>query len=69
MKDHSLFQRGDNKEIAKYIYNFKILLQNSGLVSTKLGAKHPWVKGFKVCSTEGPYPFPRSDNIEIVNIH
>ena len=24
---------------------------------TKLGTKHPWVKGIQVCSNEGPRPF------------
>ena len=27
------------------------------LISTKLGTKHPWVKGIEVCSNEGPRPF------------
>ena len=33
-----------------------------GSISTKLGTKHPWMKGIKVCSIEGPCPFPRWDN-------
>ena len=41
----------------------------TGPVSTKLGTKHPWVKGIQVCSNEGPRPFPRGDNYEIVKIH
>ena len=28
-----------------------------------------WMKGFQVCSTEGPCSFPRGDNYEIVKIH
>ena len=27
---------------------------------------HPWVKGMQVCSNEGPRPFSRGDNFEIV---
>ena len=27
------------------------------------------VKGIQVCSNEGPRPFPRGDNFEIVKIH
>ena len=40
-----------------------------GPISTKLGAMHPWVKGFQVCSNEGPHPFPRGDNKEIAKLH
>ena len=32
--------------------------------STKLGTKHPWVKGIQVCSNEGLRPFTRGDNNE-----
>ena len=28
-------------------------------ISTKLGTKHPWLKGIQVCSNKGPCPFPR----------
>ena len=45
------------------------LLQNQLSISPKLGTKHPWVKGIQVCSNEGPRPFPRGDNYEIVKIH
>ena len=31
-------------------------------ISTKLGTKHPWVKGNQVCSNKGLHPFPREDN-------
>ena len=37
-------------------------------ISTKLGTKHPWVKGTQVCSNERPCPFPRGDNYEIAKI-
>ena len=30
---------------------------------------HPLVKGFQVCSNDGPHPFPRGDNYEIEKIH
>ena len=38
-------------------------------ISTKLGTKHPWVKGIQVCSNEERRPFPRGNNYEIVKIH
>ena len=38
---------------------------NEGLISTKLGTKHPWVKVIQVCSNEVPNPFRRGDNYEI----
>ena len=38
-------------------------------MSTKLGTKHPWVKGIQVCSNEGPHPFLRGDNNEVEEIH
>ena len=34
-------------------------------ISTKLGTKHPWVKGTQVCSNEGPRAFPRGNNFGI----
>ena len=43
--------------------------RNTGQISTKLGTKHPWVKGTKVCSNEGLCHFPRGDNYEIAKIH
>ena len=37
-----------------------------------IGTKHPWVKelikGIQVCSNEGPCPYPRGDDNEIVKI-
>ena len=44
---------------------FIIFSRTTGSISTKLGTKHPWVKGIQVCSNEGPHPFPREDNYEI----
>ena len=54
------------------LYTFHIFIYFSRTIepiSTKLGTKHPWVKGIQVCSNEGPRPFPRGDNYEIVKIH
>ena len=41
----------------------------TGIISTKVGTKHPWVTGIQVCSNEGPRPIPRGDNCEIAKIH
>ena len=36
----------------------KIFCRNTGPVSTKIGTKHPWVKGIQVCSNEQrPRPY------------
>ena len=43
--------------------------RTTGPITTKLGTKHPRVKGSHVCSIEGPRPFSRGDNYEIVKIH
>ena len=66
-----LFWRRDNYEIAKtHRWNFKIFCsRTTGPISTKLGTKHPWVKGSQVCSNEGPCPFPKGENYEIAKIH
>ena len=40
-----------------------------GQFQTKLGTKHPWVKGIQFCSNEGPCPLPRGDHCEIAKIH
>ena len=42
--------------------------KTTGLISTKPGTKHPWVKGTQVYSNEGPRLFPRGDNYEIDEI-
>ena len=34
---------------------FIFFSRTTGPISTKLGTKHPWVKGIQVCSNEGPY--------------
>ena len=46
--------RGDNYEIAKIHWrNLKIFFsRTTGLISTKFGTKHLWMKGIQVCSNE-----------------
>ena len=39
-----------------------------GPISTKLGTKHPWVKGIQFCPNERPRPFPRTNNYEIAKL-
>ena len=65
------FPRGDNYQIAKIHWrNLKIFFSwTTGLISTKLGTMHPWVKGIQVCSNEGPHPFPRGNNYQIAKMH
>ena len=54
----------------KYWRNLKIFFsRTTEPISTKLGTKHPWVKGIQVCSNDGSCPFPRGDNYEIAKIH
>ena len=67
MKDHALFQG----EIITKIHwrNLKIFLRTTGPISTKLGTKHPWVKGIQVRTNEGPRPFQRGDNYKTAKIH
>ena len=63
-------QRGDNRELIKVNWQLlKIFFsRTTGPILTKLDTKYPWVKGIQVCSKEGPRPFPRGDNYEIVKI-
>ena len=50
--------------------NFKIFFSwTIEPISTKLGTKHPSVKGIQFYSNKGPCPFPRGDNCEIAKIH
>ena len=69
MKDQLLFQGEIITKQQKLIDKIKkkILSRTTGSISTKLGAKHPWVKGNQV-SNEGPRLFPRRDNYEIAKI-
>ena len=34
-------------------------------ILTKLGTKHPWVKGIQICFNERPSLFPREDKNKI----
>ena len=57
-----IFPRGDNYETAIiHRRNLKIFFTRTIMpISTKLGAKHLWVKGIiQSCSNEGPHPFLR----------
>ena len=67
----SLFPREDNYKIAKKHWQIlKIFFsKTTGLISTKLGTKHLWVKGIQVCSNEVPRPFPWGDNYEFAKIY
>ena len=42
-----------------------IFSRTTEAISTKLGTKHPWLKGIQVCSNEGPCSFPWGHNYEI----
>ena len=61
----------DYKETAKYIVEIKQIFfsRTKGPISTKLDAKHSWVKGIKVCSNEKPQFFPRGDYKKLTKIH
>ena len=58
------FSRGDNyiTNERKYWNLTLSFSRTTRPVSTKLGLKHPWVKGIQVSSNEGPCPLPRGDN-------
>ena len=52
------FPRGDYFEIVKtHWWKLKIFSRTTEPISTKLGTKHPWVKGIQVYSNEGPALF------------
>ena len=61
------FPRGDNYEIAKINRQILKIISSraTGPISTKLGTKHPLVKGIQVFSNEGSHPFSRGDNYKI----
>ena len=69
MKDTAFFQVEIMTKEWKYINKIlKIFFRTTGLISTKLGSKHNWVKRIQVCSNEGPRLFPRVDNSKTVKI-
>ena len=51
------------------LFTFSSSREPFGPISTKLGTKHPWMKGIRICSMKGFRSFPRGDNYEIVKIH
>ena len=65
------FPRGNNYEIAKiHLGNLKnVFSRTTEPISTKLGTKHPWVKGIQVCSPKGPRLLPSGDNKEEPKLH
>ena len=38
-------------------------LSSSSPEPLEQGTMHPWVKEIRICSNEGPYPFPRGAKI------
>ena len=64
-------QKGDNQEIIEInLQLLKIFFSRTNRpITTKLCTQYPWLKEIHVCSNEGPRPFPRGDNYEIVKIH
>jgi hypothetical protein len=63
-------QRGDNHKNVKMGWvHLKIFSRTTGLILTRLGKNHPWVKGIQVCSKEGDSPSPRGDNSQRVKMH
>ena len=54
MKAHTLTNEEIVMKQQKYIDEIKIFFsKTSGLISRRLGTKHPWVKGIQVCSVKG----------------
>ena len=68
MKNAALFQGEIIMKQRKYIDKIKKIFfsRTTEPISTKRCTKHPWVQGNQVCSNEGPHPFQRGDNYEIV---
>jgi hypothetical protein len=64
-------QRGDNHNSVKIGWShLKILFsRTTGPILTRLGTKHPCLKGIQVCSKEWDSPSPRGDNSERVKMH
>ena len=48
---------------------FMFFSRATGLISTKHSSKYPYVKGVKICSSEGPCLTPRGNNYEIAKKH
>ena len=40
-----------------------IMNRTTGLSKTKLGTRHPWMKGFQVCSNEEPINSHKVNNV------
>ena len=57
MKARPFLLRGDNYEVEKIHWlNLKIFFsRTTEPISTKLGTKHPWVKGIQVCLNKGAF--------------
>ena len=73
MKGLILLKGGDNWKIVKiHLELLKIFSRTTGLFSTKLGTKHPWVNMihfYFIFSNEGSRPFQGVDNCKIEKWH
>ena len=64
------FPRGNNYEIAKlYWQNIKIFWRTLWPILFNFCTNHPCLMCIQACSNEGPRPFPRGDDYELVKIH
>ena len=63
--------REDNSKNVKLYWKYLkfFFYRTTGLILSKLGTKHSWMKGIQVYSNEGPRPFPRGNNSEIINFY
>ena len=70
MKGHAFLQGDIIAKMSNYIEHIKIFFSRStGIISSKLGTKHPWRKGIQVCSNEGPRLSPRRDKSKIAKLY
>ena len=65
------FPRGDNRKNVKLYWKyFKIFFsRTTGLISSKPGTKHPWIKEIQDSLNEGSRLSPRADNSKIVKLY
>ena len=59
----------NESDLAMLTFHVFIFSRTTGPILTKLGTRHPWVKGIQVCTNERPRPFPIGDNNKIVRVY
>ena len=53
----------------RFLWNVSFFVVVFSSAPMELNKNHPWVKGIRVCSNEGPRPVPKGTTSDTVEMH